>query len=529
MVKLKTVVLSMLLAFSLGLYGQSTSVPNVLNIKSRKSSGRITENGTVVGYYVFYFKEKMDKKNNAYEIKLFDDNFNSKKSFEIVRSKKSVLINALYNGSNFLFYFYDYKMGTELVTYDKSGKEVGKLITPIKEMSSYEKQRLQNDLNTKVENNSLFSIGDEGFVCESFPKNKKQGYELTAYDNKLKELWKISSPVDSKLIEIVDVVEVSEKYITGIVFRKKSLMTQSYDAVFYIWDIKTGKRVGEMSMGSESAGELTVLNSVYDVKDNSFIVVGEYYKPKANVVKDKSIGVYVKRLSDSGQEVDTKRYAWKGDIDKYKQEHLSAEDKKEANEKFLLYFHSVVISENGNVAMIGEQFKKQVSAGAVAGKLAVAALGGTSDVSNFEIRIGNMVVIEFDKDLSLTNFNVIEKKKSSVFLPSGAGIWSATRLANYVKLMGYFDYCFTSENKEEDKYSVVYLDMNRREEGSKEKAKVMLGVINIDKGVSTNNRIPLNSEAKYMWISKAKPGHVVINEYYRKEKKFDMHLEPIAY
>lgn len=522
------------LFLSIGLIGfcQSTSIPNVLNLKSAKQSGEIIENQKLVGYFVFYFKEKADKKNSTYEVSLFDDNWKPKKSFEITRPKKAVLLETVYNGTCFLLYFYDSKTGLELVTFDKTGKQRGSAI--IAEVNNYEKQRISASLSSGTDNVSIYPLGTEGFVRQSFPKNKKLGYEITGYNNEMKELWKIASAEDSKLIETVEISEVSNKFITATVYRKKNLMTKEVEAACIIIAAETGKKVCELALGSDEKGRLSLLKSVYMEKDENFLIVGEFYKAGDDILKDKSQGLYVQKVSESGKEESMKQFKWKGDIDKYKQENMDEEDKKDANKPFYIFFHDVIISQSGHVFLVGEQFKKQISATAVAGKalgiLAVAAGGSASnDASNFEIRIANMVVIELDEKTNMIDFDLIQKKKTSVLLPSGAGLWSTAYLGYYVNAMGNFDYRFTSQDKEKDKYTIVYTDFNRKAEGSKDKADCMLGVIHIDQGQKINSRTPVNSEARNFWIQPAKPGHVAIGEYFKKEKKINFRLEPLKY
>ncbi len=55
----------------------------------------------------------------------------------------------------------------------------------------------------------------------------------------------------------------------------------------------------------------------------------------------------------------------------------------------------------------------------------------------------------------------------------------------------------------------------------------MLGSINVVGGKIENNRFPINSEAKYMWVQKAKPGYVMIREYYKKQRTVKLRLEKI--
>ncbi|MCE2743374.1 MAG: hypothetical protein LW701_07390 [Fluviicola sp.] len=483
------------LTFSLFLtnsFGQKTTIDNVLNIKSAKQTGEIIENQKLVGYFVFYFKEKVDKNNCAYEVSIFDDNFKPKKDFEIIRPKNTSLLETVYNGSCFLLYFYDNKAGLELVTYDKTGKKLGSDNIP-------------------------------------FTKNKKTGYELVAYDNEMKKLWDISSPETSKLLESIEITEVNDEFITATIVRKKSAMTREAESACTIINAEDGTSVCELALGSEKTGKRSMLNSTYMSKDESFLLIGEYFKPGDDILKDKSQGIYVQKLDRSGKEISLKEFKWKGSIDKFKQENIDEEDKKDADKPFYIFFHDVIVSDNGHVFLIGEQFKRQISAGAIAGKMAVAALGGQSNASSFEIRVANMVLIELDETLNMVDFDLIKKKKTSVLLPQGAGLWNIAFLGYYINSIGGFDYRFTSRNKENDQYSVVFSDFDRKEENSKSKADCMLGVIEIKKGTTSNKRVPINTDAKTWWINPAKPGYIAIGEYYRKERKLDYHLEPLSY
>lgn len=530
MSNLKLVVSAFFLSIGLIGFSQSTSIPNVLNLKSAKQSGEIIENQKLVGYYVFYFKEKADKKNSTYEVSLFDDNFKPKKSFEITRPKKTILLETVFNGSCFLLSFFDNKTGLELVTIDKSGKQLGNLIKGKKEMSSYELQLLTMSLTSEAGDVSIYPFGKSGFIRSSISDNKKMGYEVIAYDNSMKELWKSASPTESKLIETLEISEVSEKFVTATVSRKKNMLTKEVESACLILDIESGKKICELELGSDEKGRLSLLKSAYNEKDENFLIVGEFYKAGDDIMRDKSQGIYIQKISESGKEESMKKFKWKGDVDKFKQENLDEEDKKDAEKQFYIFFHDVIISQNGHIFLIGEQFKKQISGLALAGKgLSALAGSGSTQASSFEIRVANMVVIELNEKTELVDFDLIQKRKTSVLLPQGAGFWSAAYLGYYVNAIGGFDYSFTSRNIEKDQYSIVYTDYNRKEENSKAKADCMLGVINFDKGKRTNTRIPVNSDAKTWWIEIAKPGYVAVGEYFKKEKELKYRLEPLKY
>jgi hypothetical protein len=515
----------------LGLVSTAQSVTNVLNLKSTRNSGEIYENQKLVGYYVFYFKEKADKKTSAYEVSIMDDNYTKKKSFEIIRPKNTQLLEMVYNGSCFLLYFYDRKTGVELITYDKAGKILGTEKTSIKDLSAFEIQRITAGISAQSDNVTLYATGNSGFVRQSYTKNKKMGYELVAYDNSLKKLWSVESDPNSKLLEGLEISEVTENYVTATVIRKKSALTKKMDGAMLIVDIQSGKKICETELGNETSGKRSLLKSKYLPEDESFLIVGEYYKPGDDILKDKSQGIYIQKLNEGGKELSLKEFSWKVDIAKYKQENLDEEDLKDANKPFYIFFHNVIIGKNGHIYLVGEQFKKQISAGAVAGKLAVAALGGTSNVSSFEIRVGSMVLIELNEKVELVDFKLINKKKTSVFLPEGAGMWSTAFLGYYINATGGFDYRFTSKNVESDTYSIIYTDYNKKKEGEDKKEKVdcMLGVISINAGKIELNRVPIKTDASVWWVNNAKPGNVGIGEYYRKEKKIVYRLEPLSF
>lgn len=518
-------------AFVLGysVQAQEASISNVLNLKSAKQTGQIVENDKLVGYFVFYFKEKEDSKNSTYEIEIFDDNYNSVKSFEITRPKKTALLEMVYNGSAFMLFFYDRKTGYEFTSFDKSGKKLGSKTIAPGDISQFDLQRSAQALAANTDNVTIYPLGSTGFVRQTYTKNKKMGYELVAYDNEMNELWSNGSPETSKLVETVEINEVAGKYVTATLYKRKSAMSKKMSLTFIVLDSKSGELVTELQMGGEDEGKESVLKAFYDESLGKLILIGEYYKPGDDILKDKSVGLYIQELDESGTIANKKQFKWKGDIDQFKNDNLSEEDQKEAKDAFSLFFHNVIRSKDGKLFLVGEQFKKQLSAGGTAMNVLAAASGGSSDASNFEIRVGNMVVITFDSGNEIIDFDIVEKKKTSVLLPAGAGLYGSTFLGYYVASMGGFDYAFTSADKESDAFTVIYTDYNRKAEKGDKKADKMLGVIHVEGGTLEPSRVPINTDAKAWWIQPAKPGFVSVVEYYKKEKKLTMHLEKLAY
>lgn len=508
---------------------QNTSIYNVLNTSGAKQNGTIIENEELVGYYMFYFKEKEDRKTSTYEIKVFDTEYKEMNSFEITRPKNTALAEMTYNGEAFMMFFIDKKTGYEYVTFDKDGDMLGSKLMSIKEAGKFDYQMTLVRMTSNTEGTSIYPLGSDGFVKVRAAKFKKAGYILTAYDNDLNELWTSTSSQESKMVESIEINEVNKKFLTAAVQQRKSATSRKMDTYYTIIDAKTGKETVRLDMGNDKDGKESVLKSFYDESLNKIVMVGEYYKPGDDILKDRSEGIFIQNVDKKGKVSNRENFAWKGEIARFKQKSLSAEARKELDDKFYLYFHDVVRTEDGKLFLIGEQFKKQVSAGGVALGVVAAAAGGTSTASAMEIRVMNMAILEFDADNVLDEYTLVEKKNTSVMLPAGMGMYGASFLGYYIASIGGFDYSFTSRDKASNKFTVVYTDYNRKEEGKSGKADKMLGVIQIEDNEMEAKRFPINTEAKTWWIQQGKPGFISVCEYDRKEKRLDVRLEELAF
>ncbi len=512
------------------LTAQSTSIPNVLKLKSVKSRGVILDKENVIGYYLFYYVEKKDKKNSTYELSIYDNKYNKAKSITLTRPKHSNLLEIAYNGNAFMLFFYNYKIGYEFLTYNRKGELLGEITIPKKEIPYYDWNSSATNIKTGLNSTTIYPMGENGFVRQSFTKNKKQGYSLIAYDNELKKLWSHDSPNNSKLIQTAEISGVSDDIITATIYLKKSVLTKKFDNEFLILNAHTGKVIKKTALGSNEKGKRFVLKTKIDKENEKIILIGEYFKPGDNVLKDKSQGIYSEAYSFGGEHILLKKYSWKTDIDRFKKTNLTAEEQKEAKSSFSLMFHNVIRTKSGHLFLVAEQFRKQVSAGGVAmNALAAASNNVQSNAANFEVRISNIVIIQLDDAFNLLDYKIIKKKRTSVFLPEGAGMWSSAYLGYYVNSMGGFDYSYTSSDVENNEYQVVYIDANKKEKKGAKRSDVMVGVIDIKNDKLSNSRIPLNIENRKFWINRAYHGYISITEYDKANKKLNMRIEKLSY
>jgi hypothetical protein len=523
--KLQSTFITAILFATASVFAQTIEYKDIYKFNKR-GSGAIIESNNVVGYYSFHAIEKVDRKNIAYSVNFLDNNLNKATDFEVVRDKKSYLVDAVYNQNSFMLCFLQ-KKSLEFVTYDKSGKQLGShMIEDIPRMELYNIQlAMKNDEN---ENSSVFPLGNQGFVRSTFTKNDRDGYEIQAYNNDMSSKWIYGSNPESDLLEYSDILYCSENYIGITVIKKKTMMTKKFDTDFILLDAKTGKELCNVPMRDVTDGELSLLNIFVDDAKAEVLLTGEYYMPKDEVMKDKSIGMYVKRVRTDGSDIVFKKFAWGKEIANFKQQNLSEDDKDKDKGTNQIWFHKFVYGKNGHLYAVGEQYRKQASAAGIA--MNVLNGGGGSGASNVEIKVGNMILVDFDANMEMIDYKIIPKKTRRVMLPEGYGLTSPQSLAAFLVGYGHFDYDFTSYDAAKDQFQMVYSDADRKEEKeSKEKSDVMIGVIGIDKaGVKTTSRIPINTDARYIWYRPAKAGYILIGEYYRKDRRVVMRLEKLA-
>jgi hypothetical protein len=134
-----------------------------------------------------------------------------------------------------------------------------------------------------------------------------------------------------------------------------------------------------------------------------------------------------------------------------------------------------------------------------------------------------MYIFEFDDKFDLKNVEVFDKTKSS---------YTFNVLATGSRMMGYllnmtnsFDYTFTQTNKDKSKFSIGYVDYDKK----KGEKGWYFGSINYGGGKMTTDKIKFDTKATWQHVYPGKPGYVMISEYFRKEKKLEFKMEKLNF
>ena len=109
-------------------------------------------------------------------------------------------------------------------------------------------------------------------------------------------------------------------------------------------------------------------------------------------------------------------------------------------------------------------------------------------------------------------------------MPAGASYLTPHTMALIAKSYKAFDYDFTQTDKNHTRFSVGYSDFVK-EDGFKGRT---FNTISYADGKITTDKINITSnKATWTTLMAAKPGFIVIMEYFKKEKKLDIRLEKL--
>ncbi len=506
--------LMMLMAFSM-LFGsvqaQTNSIDNVLNVRLR-SSGEIIQDDQVKGYYFFYKVDRVDRKNSLYNLTILDANLNQVSSQEIVTSKYSYLTEGSFNGTHLMMEFYDAKKK------EYSWRLFDQQAQQIKEIALGEHSIYMNPIRTdndEIRSNYLFAIPGNGFMFYNMVKNKKLGYEIKHFNNQGVEDWSFESPKKSDLLEAANFLVADDDIIVNnLAVRPKLMSTKGTKSTILGIDAKTGKERFEVPL-NDKKNDLIVLNGFFNTLTGNIMVMGMTYKP-GEAPKGKSTGLFALQIDRDGEVVSDSRLSWTKEV----AEFIPVNEKGKLDDVGYLYFHQIVQDNQGRFYAIAEQYRRSVSALGVA----VLAMGGGASATKLVTE--DMMVFEFSPEFALEGVEFFDKTKNDVYLPLNVDFVSIQVLGMLMDVYDGFDYNFTQTNRGKSMFAATYIDY---EKIKGERNKFVFGAIVHSDDEYTVDKINLETDAAYLSVMQAKPGHVMIAEYDKKAKRINLRLEPINY
>jgi len=508
-----SIILILVLTFSHHLMqAQKTKVLNGISGLKTRNMGPIIEGNSIKGYYLFCQEDRLDFKTSSYQLWILDENGNEVGSERIKGSKYLNLVEGAYNGKTILMKFYNAK--DKQVIIKRFGKD-GKLIkTFSSKLEKYEASVYQSNGDKEIEGTSLHAIPGKGFANYRFVKNKKIGYKIEFYPEN-GEKWKTGSARESKNVEMANFLGVQGDVLLSSVTKKNSILSRKVRNTILGTDINTGKKRFEVKMNNADY-DIQIMSVVPDSQDGDIQLLGLYFKLGDNVFKDPSLGFCKIQIDQNGIISDSKFISWASDVSKF----IPVNEKGKLNGTGYVYFHKIVTDARGEVFLIGEQYKKTVSPLGIA----INVIGGRA--SNFQLTVSDLITFHLSRDFDLKGVDIFSKSKSQIELPAGAGINGVHLLAAYMKIYGAFDYSFTQEALDKSVFTVGFVDWEKKR---KEKNSLIFGAITRVDGKYVLDKIDMETKASYISVQPGKPGYVLLFEYFRKDKRLEIHQEQINY
>lgn len=512
-----------LLVFSIALnlffaadnFAQQLSLDNVVSAQLR-NTGEIIQGNEIVGYYLFYKVEAIDKKTNSFALKILDANLKETAKKEIVGSKGLYLIESTYNGKSLFFKFYDEK--EKILTFYQYDAQANQKLMTTKKIDETEAAYLSVILKQtqgEIFNYTLHSVPSVGFVDYSVINNNR-GYAIQFFpEDNTQTAWTYKNPM-SGLIESAGFLAISNNMLLSLVAKKSTILSQQFTTYFLGIDITTGKKVFEVKLEDKKYA-YSLINSTPDEATGDVILFGQYFNKTDNELKDPSLGLYSMVIDMKGN-IKSKNYmSWATDVSKY----LSVDAKGKVDGNNLIFFHKMLKTADGKIFAIGEQYRKAARVGAIALSMIPNVQNG---MSWQKMVVEDLIIFEFDAtNFVLQNVKIVEKTKNDYIPPSAGMILGGPRmLALAIKSFGGFDYTFTQTRNNNETFTIGYVDNGKKE--------LSFNSLSYADGQFTTDKIALkSSKSSIRGIYPAKPGYLMITEYYKKEKKMELRLEKINY
>lgn len=441
--------------FVLNLYGQDgNTIKKIENIDENTFQlfeSLIDKNtNEVFGHFVCY------QKNTRLMVDLLDTDLNFKKKLKVKIPRNYRIIETLVNDETILICAGDTYGSFALYTFTLDGDKIKKRL--------YRSNRYLPKVFPSEPDNCYF------IFLPARGDTKRSGYKVQKIDKNLKVVWKKKFIPDKKGTLMVETAEAGDGYL----------------AIAQIHQPKRKKRkVSAELLGLNSKGDTAFLSSLTDGKycnipskilfdaDKNFVAVGQFYKKS----KQRNIfpkGVFIKKVSLTGENINFKKYAWEDGVKKYLTKsqmalsgssRLFIHDLIQVNDTYQMVCETYSVSKFGSVIIfLGRWFEKFETAAILYGtkvmleaKLTGRYIGGGSGSSNISaVTTQDIVLFNFNSDINLQGVQKIAKDYTKVYVFGSYAGFDGLSQAKAVADRGFFDYVFTAGSSNANRKYLMY-------------------------------------------------------------------------
>ncbi|MEM7103349.1 MAG: DUF6770 family protein [Bacteroidota bacterium] len=509
-----------------GAIAQDLTVSNV-SPKMRKFRGVEAVEG--LGYYCFAMDEKSKKGYKIFKLYIWDYDLKQIAKSSVELPKKSFVVDAVYNGENFLVAMYDSKKDKIItLAYNKEGKKVAEI-----EVDGIKTKFMTLDDYRP----SYYADHGRGFYAVIPDKEPKFGFNIIKYDNDLKEQWRSSYFPDKGLQVVMDAESDADKLVI-LKLSKGSKMSKKVDVDLTAFSGTDGK---ELWTANFNKSDKVLLPTELAINKNKEVSAAGMYFDGSKIGGVNSDGVFFTHLAPDGKEIGHTSQSWKGKL----QNFLKMSKSSFTVGKPKVVFEDIIYDEaTGQIKLIGELFTIN-TAGKVLGMLS----GNTN--TETKVSIEDLVVFTFTEEGEFTDFYGVNKARTNIFLPNTTS--GGVRIAQLLKQSGSLPYRFTGLNAEGEAIA-FYLDYLREKDGKLVSAKlkdfnagkVGVGMLNLRNSTAEDfevkylpmskkaankdkeSDVAFDSKRSIINVTESRPGMVLISELSKKTGDLNLFLESVG-
>jgi hypothetical protein len=488
---------------------QSKEFENVIDVTLERTV-TIKNNNNIVGYALFYKVDKM-KKAALYRLEILDENLKSIGSNEFEGSKELVLLDAVYESEHIMLAFSDPKKTDDfekfVKIYDLKGKETG--------MVSYDPEKTKKGMfgaaiADQMERfyNGYNNVEGKGFVCVYQSKAKTGGADIQFIDKSGKLKWEKGLSADKGDRMDLYLTATTPNALIFFCGNRENLMAKDSKNFLLGLSPETGKEIFRKTM---EYGDLAWEPMLFKTDNsNNYKLVSTLSHEEDKFYSAKPIGINIANLDDKTGEIKlVKNFLFEKDLSKV----LDMKNESKSEDGYI-QIHDITLMADGSSVMVGEFFRRTVSALGMAGKILSKGGGSAS-----QITIGDLFLLRIDKNNNPVSIEKIEKAPDRVpALGDGIPIGLLQRV---LVLDGSFGYVYTDESDPKKRTVLV--------NGTFEGERYGTNAITFDetKGYKIKKFTVTKEGKEKIYLSRAKPGHLLVMKYQPKEKKISMNLERV--
>ncbi|MGH2564463.1 MAG: DUF6770 family protein, partial [Ginsengibacter sp.] len=347
---------------------------------------------------------------------------------------------------------------------------------------------------------------------------KQRTYEVDYYSSDQKKQWTYN-PSDDEHYANAEFLGSTDSLIILEVMKKNRALSGKPTA--HLVGINFVTKRQDFDIDNENDEFTFVSSGVREIKGTGKIMIfGSYFTKGDNIVKDNSKGLAIYSMDSKGTILSKTYNSWGEDFSKY----LPANSKGKIDNVGYLYIHRVIQMPDGKIFMVGEGFKRKASAGGIALNVLGAMAGARTGAGVTKVVTTDMVMMEYDSTYKIKNATIYEKTSNTAEASSMSDDVSMHAIGLYLKMTGAFDYEFTTGDPDDGNFTVCYSDWVRDADYKGQ----TFNSIHYNGSTFSTDKIQLKSSASKMKVFPAKPGSIMIMEYFRKDKRLDFRLEKLG-